>query len=131
MPHADTRRACEALRDQFDTRDRHLAPKAVERLGNDWERLLTGSPFPREHWRHLRTTKVVESPFAAVRLRTTATKRFKKVDAATALMWKVLQVAETFFRRLQTPELLPAVYAGATYADGIRQTAVSQPEAAA
>jgi hypothetical protein len=58
-------------------------------------------------------------------------KRFKKVDSATALIWKVLQVAETTFRRLNAPELLSAVYAGATYADGIRQTAVSQPEVAA
>jgi putative transposase len=74
---------------------------------------------------------VVESPFAAVQLRTTAAKRFKKVDSATALIWKVLQVAETTFPRLNAPELLPAVYAGATYVDGIRQTAVSQPEVAA
>jgi hypothetical protein len=86
---------------------------------------------PREHWCHLRTTNVVESPFAWVRLRTTAAKRFKKVDSATALIWKVLQVAETTFQRLNAPELLSAVYAGATYADGIKQTAVSQPEVAA
>ncbi len=52
-----------------------LAPKAVERLHTDWERLVTFYQFPREHWQHLRTTNVVESPFAAVRLRTTAGKR--------------------------------------------------------
>lgn len=38
------------------------------------ERLVTFYQFPKEHWRHLRTTNVVESPFAAVRLRTTAGK---------------------------------------------------------
>jgi putative transposase len=74
---------------------------------------------------------VVESPFAAVRLRTTAAKRFNKVDSATAMSWKLLQVAEQTFRRLNAPELLPAVYAGATYVDGIRQIAVRQPEVAA
>jgi hypothetical protein len=42
----------------------------------------------------LRTSNVVESPFATVRLRTTATRRFKKVKNATALIWKLLQVAE-------------------------------------
>jgi len=26
--------------------------------------------FPEEHWKHIRTTNVVESPFAALRLRT-------------------------------------------------------------
>ena len=43
-----------------------------------------------DHWKHLRTTSVVESPFAAVRLRTTAAKRFKRVESATALIWKLL-----------------------------------------
>jgi hypothetical protein len=42
-----------------------------------------------------RTTNVVESPFATVRLRTTAAKRFKKAENATALIWKLLQVAES------------------------------------
>jgi transposase-like protein len=131
MPYADTQASCEVLRAQFDTRDRQLAPKAVARLGDDRERLVTFSQFPREHGRHLRTTNVVESPFAAVRLRTAAAKRFKKVDSATVMIWKVLQVAETPFRRLNAPESLPAVYAGAPYVDGLKQIPVSQPEAAA
>jgi len=33
--------------------------------------------FSREHWPHLRTTHVVESPFATVQLRATVAKRFK------------------------------------------------------
>jgi putative transposase len=131
MPYAESQAACEALRARFVKRYRQLAPKAVERLAHDWERLVTFYQFPREHWRHLRTTNVVESPFAAVRLRTTAAKRFKKVDSATAISWKMLQVAESTFRRLNAPELLPAVYAGATYVDGIKQIAVNHQEAAA
>ena len=77
--------------------------------------------FPQAHWVHLRTTNLVESPFATVRLRTTAAKRFKKVENGTALIWKLLQVAETSFRRLKGTELLPAVYAGARYVDGVKQ----------
>jgi transposase-like protein len=118
MPYAETQAACEALRAEFTTRYRKLAPKAVERLADDWERLVTFYQFPREHWPHLRTSNVVESPFATVRLRTTAAKRFKKVENATALIWKLLQVAESTFRRLKGAELLPAVYAGAHYIDG-------------
>jgi putative transposase len=131
MPYAKSQAACAELRAQFAKRYRQLAPKAVERLAADGERLVTFYQFPREHWRHLRTTNVVESPFAAVRLRTTAAKRFKKVDAATALIWKLLQVAEQTFRRLNAPELLPAVYAGAQYVDGIKQSAVNHQEVAA
>jgi putative transposase len=74
---------------------------------------------------------VVESPFAAVRLRTTAAKRFKKVDSATALIWKLLQGAEGTFRRLNAPELLPAVFAGAKYVDGFKQSVVNHQEVAA
>src|SRR5215207_997872 len=121
MPYAETQAACEALREQFTTRYRKLAPKAVERLADDWERLVTFYQFPREHWPHLRTSNVVESPFATVRLRTTAAKRFKKVENATALIWKILQVAESTFRRLKGAELLPAVYAGAQYIDGVQR----------
>jgi putative transposase len=131
MPYADTQAGCEQLRAQFATRYRQLAPTAVERLGHDWERLTTFYQFPREHWRHVRTTNVVESPFAAVRLRTTAAKRFKKVGSATAMIWKVLQVAEQTFRRLNAPELLPAVYAGATYVEGIKQRTINHQEVAA
>jgi transposase-like protein len=131
MPYADSRAECERLRSQFSRRYRALAPKAVERLSHDWDRLVTFYQFPREHWRHLRTTNVVESPFAAVRLRTTVGKRYRRVEAATALIWKVLQVAERTFRRLNAPELLPAVYAGVQSVDGIPKHRVTQQEVAA
>ena len=80
---------------------------------------MTFYQFPRKHWVHLRTTNIVESPFAAVRLRTTAAKRFKRVENATALIWKLMQVAESSFRKLKGTELLPAVYAGAPDRDGV------------
>ena len=132
LPYAETQAACEQLRDQFSRRYRVRTPKAVERLHHDWERLVTFYQFPKEHWCHLRTTNVVESPFASVRLRTTAGKRFKRVESATALIWKVLQIAEQTFRRLNAPELLPLVYAGVSFVDGQKQTAeVIQQEVAA
>jgi transposase-like protein len=95
-------------------------PKAVERLERDWERMVAYYAFPREHWRHLRTTNVVESPFDAVRLRTSAAKRFKKVEHATALIWRLLLVVERHFRKLNAPHLCAEVYAGVAYQDGVR-----------
>lgn len=121
LPPAEKQAACERGPDQFSRRYRPLAPKAVERLHTDWERLITFYQFPKEHWRHLRTTNVVESPVAAVRLRTTAGKRFKRVESATALIWKLLPVAEQSFRRLNAPEQLPLVYAGVPFVDGRKQ----------
>ena len=72
--------------------------------------MVTFYDFPAEHWRHLRTTNVVESPFAALRLRTDAAKRFKRVDRATAVIWKMLMVAQSRFRRLKAPELMKDAY---------------------
>ena len=61
-----------------------------------------------------------ESPFAAVRLRTTAAKRFKRVENATAVIWKTLLIAEQTFRRLDAPELLAEVAEGVMYVNGVR-----------
>ena len=63
---------------------------------------------------------MIESPFAALRLRTDAAKRSKKVANATAVIWKMLLVAETKFRKLNAPELLQDAWEGAQYRDGVR-----------
>lgn len=89
-------------------------------LDRDWERMVAFYPFPREHWRHLRTSNPVESPSAAVRLRTAAAKRFKRVDNATAVIWKTLLVAEKTFRRLDAAELLADVASSVVYINGVR-----------
>jgi putative transposase len=118
IPAAPTRAEAERRREAFARRYRRWYPQAVETLEADWDRMVTFYDFPEAHWRHLRTTNVVESPFATVRLRTGAAKRFKKVANATALIWRVLRVAEHRFRRLNAPELLPGIVAGQRCADG-------------
>ena len=42
-----------------------------------------------------------------LQLRTTAAKRFKRVENATALIWKLFQAAESTFPRLKGAALLP------------------------
>ncbi len=74
--------------------------------------------FPKAHWKHLRTSNPVESPFAALRLRTNAAKRFKKVENATAVIWKMLLIAEKRFRRLDSPHLVQVVWEGGRFVDG-------------
>ena len=88
-------------------------------LDDDWERMVTFLRFPKQHWGHLRTTNPVESPFAALRLRTVAAKRFKKVENATAVIWKLLLLAERRFRRLDAAELLAEVWNGAQFVNGV------------
>ena len=82
--------------------------------------MVTFYQFPKAHWKHLRTTKPIESPFAAGRLRTTAAKRFKRTENATAMISKTLLVAERTVRRLDAPELLAEVAEGVTYVNGVR-----------
>ena len=92
--------------------------------------MTTFYDFPKEHWSHLRTTNIVESPFAALRLRTCASKRFKKVTSASAMIWKMLMVAEQRFRRLKAPQLLRDVYNGDKYENGINLKTLNKDHAA-
>ena len=89
--------------------------------------MVTFYQFPKEHWRHLRTTNIVESPFAALRLRTGAAKRFKKVANATAVIWKMLMLAEKRFRKLDAPDRLKQVFAGIQFKDGVEVTLPRDP----
>jgi transposase-like protein len=82
--------------------------------------MVTFYDFPREHWKHLRTSNPVESPFAAARLRTTAAKRFNRVENAIAVIWKTLLIAEKTYRRLDAPELLADVASGTICISGLR-----------
>lgn len=118
IPYAETLKECTALRDAFVNRYRKEYPKATQKLATDWERMITFYSFPKEHWTHIRTTNVVESPFGTVRLRTDAAKRFKKVQNATAMIWKLLQVAEKSFRTLKGYWLLQDLYKGKEFIDG-------------
>jgi transposase-like protein len=118
IPYAETQAECERQRDAFVRRYRKTDPKAVDTLLRDWARMVTFYAFPKEHWIHLRTTNIVESPFASVRLRTNASRRYKRVEGAQAIIWKMLRVAEQAWRKLNAPELLPLVASGAKFKDG-------------
>src|SRR5262245_8873252 len=118
IPYAPTHAEAARRRDAFAKAYGRTYPKAVAILVKDWDRMVAFYAFPEGHWKHRRTTNVIESPFAAVRLRTDAAKRFKKVANATALIWRMLMVAERRFRRLDAPEQLAAVYDGRVFRDG-------------
>jgi len=119
MPYAETQADCERRRDAFVRAYRKTDPKAVDTLLRDWDRMVTFYAFPHEHWIHLRTTNIVESPFSSVRLRTDASRRFKRVEGAKAIIWKMLQVAEKSWRKLNAPQLLPLVASGMKFKDGV------------
>lgn len=130
IPYAPTRAEAVKRRDRFAKAFRRTHPKAVAILEKDWERMVAFYDFPKEHWKHLRTTNVVESPFAAVRLRTDAAKRFKKTANATAMIWRLLLVAEKRFRKIDAPHLAAEVYRGVVFEDGVKIVKQNQRAAA-
>jgi putative transposase len=103
--------------------------KAVECLTKDREALLAFYDFPAEHWKHLRTTNVIESAFATVRHRTVRAKGCLSNKTALAMIFKLAEAAEKSWRRLDGHNLLPKLILGVKFADGIEIT--SQVQAAA
>lgn len=122
IPYAETLEKAGSLKGQFQRwcREKGLL-EAGRLLDRDWQDMVTFYNFPKEHWQHIRTTNVIESPFAALRLRTDAAKRFKKVENATAVIWKMLLVAQRKFRRLNSPGLVKEVYLGVKFVNGERR----------
>ena len=74
--------------------------KAVECLIKDRDALLAFYDFPAEHWKHLRTTNVIESSFATIRHRTARSKGCLSNKTALAMIFKLAEAAEKSWRRL-------------------------------
>jgi len=104
--------------------------KAVECLIKDRHALLTFYDFPAEHWKHLRTTNVIESSFATIRHRTVRSKGCLSNKTALAMIFKLAEAAEKSWRRLDGHNQLPKVILGIKFADGL-EVVRSQVQAAA
>jgi putative transposase len=104
--------------------------KAVESLVKDRDALLAFYDFPAEHWKHLRTTNVIESSFATVRHRTVRSKGCLSNKTALAMIFKLAEAAEKSWRRLDGHNQLPKIILGVRFADGI-EVVRSQAQAAA
>jgi transposase-like protein len=104
--------------------------KAVDCLIKDRDALLAFYDFPAEHWKHLRTTNVIESSFATVRHRTVRSKGCLSNRTALAMIFKLAEAAEKSWRRLDGHNQLPKVILGVRFADGM-EVVRSQHQAAA
>jgi transposase-like protein len=96
-------------------------PKATECLAKDRAELLAFYDFPAEHWLHLRTTNVIESVFATVRLRTEKTKGSGTRVACLTMVFKLMESAARRWRALNGSPLLAEVLKGVVFVDGIKQ----------
>ena len=101
---------CKSYRDKY--------PKAVECLEKDRETLLSFYRFPAAHWRHIRSTNVIESIFATVRLRTYKTKGLGTRNATLGMVFKLVQEASRGWRKISKWRQLELVQAGRVFKDG-------------
>ena len=120
MMYAECRADCEAARARFEAEYQSKYSKAVESLTANWERLVTFFDFPAAHWKHLRTTNVIESPFATVRLRERATRGAGSRSKGLLMAFKLLEMAQLRWRHLDGAQLLPRVREGVKFADGVQ-----------
>lgn len=97
--------------------------KACVCLAKDRTELLSFYDFPAEHWRHLRTTNVIESSFATIRHRTRQTKGAGSRKAALALMLQLGRECEKGWRRLNGHQKLAKLIVGVRFIDGVEEKA--------
>jgi transposase-like protein len=115
---AESRKAAEHAIARFEADYGAKYPKAVASLRRDEARLLTFFDFPAEHWLHLRTGNVIESPFATVRLRQRVTKGAGSRQKGLLMAFKLLAMAERRWRRINAAHLIPPVRAGVPFIYG-------------
>ncbi len=111
---AHAERAIEAFASEFGAK----WPKAVSKIIDDKEALLRFYDYPAEHWVHLRTTNPIESTFAPARARTDITKGAGSRQAGLATIFKLMEVAEERWRRLNGHDLVALVRAVAKFKNG-------------
>jgi putative transposase len=93
--------------------------KAADCLAKDREALLAFYDFPAEHWKHIRTSNPIESTFATVRHRTTQSKGCLSHETGTIMVFKLIQAAQSSWRKLDGQNQLPKVIEGVKFTDGI------------
>jgi transposase-like protein len=123
---APTRQKAEDAWERFVATFAEKYPKAVACLTAHREELLTFYAVPAEHWPSLRSTNVIESTFATVRLRTKRTKGCGSRMATLTMVFKLVESAAKRWHRLRGYRQLPDVLNGVVFQDGVRVDAVRQ-----
>lgn len=83
-----------------------LYPKAVASLDDVLQELFTYMQFPKQHWQSIKSTNVIESIFASVKLRTNAAKRIPSRESALYLVFKLLTAQQQRFRKINAHKLV-------------------------
>ena len=126
---ASTKREAEDAWERFVVTFAEKYPKAVACLTSHREELLTFYAAPAEHWPSLRSTNVIESTFATVRLRTKRTKGCGSRIATLTMVFKLVESAAKRWHRLRGYQRIPDVLNGVVFHDGVQVDGAHQTHA--
>lgn len=70
-------------------------PKAVECLEKDLDELLTFLEFPKEHWKKIRTTNIIERSFREVKRRTRPMSSFSNYRSVDRIIYGIIHYLNT------------------------------------
>ena len=116
--NAETKEIAEEQVSRFVTTYEDKYPKAVASLLRDRDTMLTYYDFPAAHWQSIRSTNVIESAFATVRLRQRVTKGAGSRAKGLTMAFKLLAMAEKRWRRIRSPQLVKELLQGTKFVDG-------------
>ena len=100
--------------------------KAVDCMRKHRDRLLEFYNYPAEHWQSIRSTNVIESVFATVRLRTYRTKGCGSRIATLTMVFKLIQSAQKRWIKIRFPQRIKQVWEGIIFEDGL-EAKISKP----
>jgi len=115
---AETKEVAEEQVEVFKREYGDRYPKAVASLLRDEEKLLTYYDFPAAHWQTIRSTNVIESAFATVRLRQRVTKGAGSRARGLAMAHQLLAMAQQRWRKIRSPHLVQELLNGTKFLDG-------------
>ena len=114
---AEKKQKAEEAYAEFIERYEDRYPKAVKCLEKDADVLFSFYSFPAAHWQHIRSTNVIESTFATVRL-TKKTRGHGSMTTTLAMAFKLVERAEQRWRKIKKYQLVEKLFKGVEFKDG-------------
>jgi transposase-like protein len=126
--------ACETMDDAknamntFAIKFSAKSPKAVKTILGRAKKLLSFYNYPKEHWKHICTSNLIESLFSVVRIRIDLTRGMSVKNNMEAYICAICADAQKHFSVFSSPEMLSLLAHGVKFKDGLPQPRCSVPD---
>jgi len=117
---AENKKAAEKAFDYFIDCYQDKYPKATACLEKDRDSLLSFFDFPAKHWVSIRSTNVIESVFATVKLRTAKTRGCLSRTTGLTMVFKLIMSAQKRWKQLHGSNHCAEIIQGVNFKDGIK-----------